>query len=118
MIGGDNADNQIYAGNAGSSLWGGNGGSDILTGCEGYDEFFYAIGSGNDVIRNAGSNDIVNLLEVSLDQISGVDVNTSEANLQFIDGGSLKVEGNSGIGYKLGDAVYTVNQNTGQWSQK
>ena len=118
LIGADNADNQIYAGNAGSSLWGGNGGSDVLTGGDGYDEFFYAIGSGNDVVKNAGSDDIVNLLEVSLEQISGVDVQANEVTLNFTDGGSLKVEGNSGTGYKLGDAVYTVDQNTGQWSQK
>lgn len=118
LIGADNADNQIYAGNAGSSLWGGNGGSDVLTGGDGYDEFFYAIGSGNDVVKNAGSDDIVNLLEVSLEQISGVDVQANEVTLNFTDGGSLKVEGNSGTGYKLGDVVYTVDQNTGQWSQK
>ena len=118
LIGADNADNQIYAGNAGSSLWGGNGGSDVLTGGDGYDEFFYAIGSGNDVVKNAGSDDIVNLLEVSLEQISGVDVQANEVTLNFTDGGSLKVEGNAGTGYKLGDVVYTVDQNTGQWSQK
>ena len=118
MIGGDNADNQITAGEGASSLWGGNGGNDVMIGGEGYTEFFYAIGSGNDVVQNSSSSDVVNLLGVSLEQITNVDVNISEVSLNFVDGGSLKIEGNTGIGYKLGDTVYTVNQSTQEWSTK
>ena len=69
MIGGDYSNNQMYAGSGGSSLWGGNGGSDNLIGGDGYDEFFYAMGSGNDVIQNADSNDMINLLGISLSQL-------------------------------------------------
>ena len=118
IIGADNADNQIYGGEGAASLWGGNGGNDVLVGGEGNDEFFYAIGSGNDVVQNSGSNDVVNLLGVSLEQITNVDVNIGQVNINFVDGGSLKIEGNSGVGYKLGDQVYTVNQSTGEWSNK
>ena len=60
MIGGNNSDNQIYAGDGGSSMWGGVGGNDTLTGAEGYDEIFYVTGSGNDVITN-GRNENVTL---------------------------------------------------------
>ena len=118
MIGGDNANNQMYAGSGGSSLWGGNGGNDTLTGGDGYDEFFYAIGSGNDVIKNSNSTDIINLLGVSLEQITSVDVTVSEVNVNFVDGGNLKVEGNTSVGYKLGNTVYAVNQSTGEWFTK
>ena len=118
MIGGDNSNNQMYAGEGAASLWGGNGGDDVLVGGEGYTEFVYAVGSGNDVVQNSTSNDMVNLLGVSLEQITNVDVNIGEVNINFADGGSLKVEGNTGVGYKLGDAVYTVNQSTGEWSTK
>ena len=118
MIGADNADNQIYAGNGGSSVWGGNGGNDVLTGGDGYDEFFYAIGSGNDVIQNSSSNDIINLLGVTLEDISGVNVNIGQVNLNFVDGGNLTIEGNTGVGYKLGDEIYTVDQSTNEWSIK
>ena len=118
MIGADNANNQMYANNVGSSLWGGNGGNDTLTGGNGYDEFFYFIGSGNDVINNSNSNDIVNLFDISLEQITSVDVTVSEVNINFVDGGNLKVKGNTGVGYKLENTVYAVNQSTGEWFNK
>ena len=118
LIGADNANNEIIAGEGNSSLWGGNGGDDKLVGGEGNDEFFYAVGSGNDVVQNATSNDIINLLGVSLEQITNVDVNIGQVNLNFVDGGNLTIEGNSGAGFKLGDKVYTVNQSTQEWSVK
>ena len=118
MIGGENADNQIIAGNGGSSLWGGVGGNDTLTGGSSYNEFFYTAGGGNDVVQNANSNDVINLLGISLEQISNVDVNIGQVNINFVDGGNLTVEGNSGAGFKLGEEVYTVNQSTKEWSTK
>ena len=118
MIGGDHSNNQIYAGSGGSSLWGGNGGADILFGGDGYDEFFFAMGSGVDVIQNAGSNDVINLLGISLEQIADVHVDMEQVNLSFIDGGNLQVKGNTGAGFKLGAEVYTVNQQTGEWTTK
>ena len=118
MIGAENSDNQLIAGNAGSSLWGGEGGNDVLTGGDGADEFVYKPGSGSDVIQNANGADVVNLDGVSLDQITDVSINVGEVNAKFADGGSLKIEGDSNVGYKLGDAVYQVNQETGEWSAK
>ena len=118
MIGGDNADNQIFAGNAGSSLWGGAGGADTLTGGDGYDEFFYAMGSGADIIQNAGTNDLVNLSSISLTQISGVEVNIGQVNIDFVDGGNLQVQGGSSVAYQIAEGTFQVNQSTGQWSNK
>ena len=118
MVGADDADNQILAGSGGSSLWGGNGGADTLVGGDGYDEFIYQAGSGADVVQNATSNDIINLVGISLEQISNIDVNIGQVNINFNDGGNLTVEGNTGAGFKLGEGVYTVNQNTGEWSSK
>ncbi len=118
IIGGNDSSNQIYAGSGGSSLWGGAGGADTLIGGEGYDEFFYAIGSGVDVIQNAEYNDLINLLGVTLEQISGVDVKESAVSLSFIDGGNLRVEGNSGVGYKVGNEIYACNQSTKTWYVK
>ena len=118
MIGADNANNQIYAGNAGSSLWGGNGGTDTLTGGNGYDEFFYAVGGGDDVIQNANDNDLINLASVNLSQIAGVDVNIGEVTINFVDGGNLRVQGDSSVGYQIAEGTFQVNQSTGQWSDK
>lgn len=116
MIGGDNADNNIIAGNGGSSLWGGNGGADTLVGGDGYDEFFYAIGSGNDNVQNASSSDMINLLGVSLNQITAYSYDETSVSLAFADGGSLRVENNSMIGYKVEDTTYTFNHATGEWT--
>ena len=118
FIGGDHNNNQIYAGNGGSSLWGGNGGADTLTGGNGYDEFFFAIGSGGDVVQNASSNDIVNLLGISLYQISDVYVSTEQVHINFTSGEFLQVKGNTGVGYRLQEKTYVCNQSTGQWSIK
>ena len=118
MIGGDNSNNQIFAGNGGSSLWGGNGGADTLVGGDGYDEFFFAIGSGGDVIQNAGSNDVVNLLGVSLEQIAGVYVSSEQIHIDFTSGEFLQVKGTTNVGYRLQGATYVCNQSTGEWSTK
>ncbi|MBR5914618.1 MAG: hypothetical protein IKZ58_09725 [Selenomonadaceae bacterium] len=118
MIGADNADNQIYAGDSGASLWGGIGGNDILTGGSGYNEFFYMVGGGNDVVQSSNSDDLVNLAGVSLSQISGVEVNIGQVNINFIDGGNLKVNGNSGVRYQIMEGTFSVNQYTKQWSNR
>ncbi len=118
FIGGDHVDNQIYAGNGGSSLWGGNGGADTLTGGEGYDEFFFAMGSGVDVIQNAGDNDVVNLLGVSLSQISSFSYDSSSVNLQFNDGGNLRVESTSSVGYRVENQTFFFNRATNEWANK
>ena len=118
LIGADHQNNQIFAGNGGSSLWGANGGADTLIGGDGYDEFFFAQGSGGDVIQNAGSNDIVVLLGVTLDQIADVSVSMEQVHISFTNGEFLQVKGNSGVGYRLQDQTYVCNQSTGQWSTK
>ncbi len=118
LIGADNQNNQIFAGNGGSSLWGGNGGADTLTGGDGYDEFFFAIGSGGDVIQNASSNDLINLLGVRSDQISEVFVSTEQVHINFTSGEFLQVKGNNGIGYRLENQTYVCNQSTCEWSTK
>ena len=118
IIGANNSSNKIIAGSGGSSLWGGSGGNDTLIGGAGYDEFCYSLGSGSDVIQNAASNDIVNLSGLSLENIINLDVNESAVSASFSDGGNLRIEGNTGVGYKLGGAVYTVNQTTKEWFVK
>lgn len=118
MIGGDNSNNQMYAGSGGSSVWGGNGGNDSLVGGEGYDEFFYAVGSGNDVITGVGDNDIVNLLGVNLSQITYAEVSYSDISIGFTDGGKLKLEGQAATGFRLEGVTYAANRSTGAWYTK
>ena len=118
MIGGDNSDNQVIAGDGGSSMWGGIGGNDTLNGGAGYDEFFYVQGSGNDVVQGAGDNDVVNLLGVNLSQIVDAAVDESGVEATFRDGGKLRVEGNSNVGFKLEGTTFVANRSDGSWSTK
>ena len=114
VIGADNADNVIYAGSGGSNMWGGSGGKDTLIGNAGYDLFNYRVGSGD-----AGDNDLVNLNNVSMSQIVSAKVDYSEISATFADGGSLKITGNSKVGFLVDGVTYYVsNRSTGAWSTK
>ena len=118
---GNDYDNVIIASKGDSSMWGGNSSSnDTLIGGEGSDNFFYTYGNGNDSINNAADNDTVNLFDVNLEQISNVEANMSAIKINFTDGGSLTVNGDtSGLRYRLGNGdIYTVNQNTREWTKK
>ncbi|MBR5914785.1 MAG: hypothetical protein IKZ58_10580 [Selenomonadaceae bacterium] len=118
LIGGENVDDKIYAGSGGSSLWGGNNGNDTLVGGDGYDEFVYKSGNGSDVIQNAGDNDVVNLSSINLSQISGVEINIGQVNVDFVDGGKLQIQGGSGVAYRIAEGTFVVNQFTKEWSAK
>ena len=118
MIGAENSDNQIYAGSGGSSMWGGMGGTDIMTGGDGYDEFFYAIGGGSDVIQNSADNDVVNLLGISLSQITSASVTQSEISIGFNDGGNLKLQGQADTGFMLEGMTFAADRSTGGWRVK
>ena len=118
------ADNDYYEltdGEGSRSLWGGVDGDDTLIGSDGYDEFFYLKGNGNDVINNAGDNDLINLLDINL---ADIDLNSfpnaigdNSIELKFNDGGSIKVNGISQVGFKLADAGTFCVKNR-QWSMK
>ena len=100
------------AGDGDASLWGGNGGNDTMTGGDGRNEFYYTIGNGNDVIKGAEYKDLVNLLGVSLNQITGYSSDSNSTTLQFSDGGSLRVEGSSTIDYLIGGQKYWYSRST------
>ena len=119
VIGADNADNVIYAGSGGSNMWGGFGGKDTLIGGAGYDVFNYKAGSGDDLVQDAGDNDLVNLNDVSMSQIVSAKVDYSEISVTFTEGGSLKITGNSKVGFLVDGVTYYVsNRSTGDWSTK
>ena len=96
----------------------GTGGNDTLTGGAGFDEFFYATGSGNDVIENVDDNDVVNLLGVSLSQITYASVEDSQISADFADGGRLSVKTNSSVGFKLEGVTYAYNHSDKNWFVK
>ncbi|MBQ7199695.1 MAG: hypothetical protein IJS29_10575 [Selenomonadaceae bacterium] len=95
--------------------------NDTLVGGTGADMFWYGLGEGNDFITAVDGNDVVNLYDISLKDISNIDVTSSSIKINTNDGHSLTVQSNnSGIGFMVADdlSVWTVNQNSREWSTK
>ena len=102
-------------------MWGGSSadGNDTLIGGAGREVFFYLKGNGKDIISGATSDDVVNLYEMTLEDIGGVEVNNSAVSINFKDGGSLTINGDtSGLTYRIGGENYIVNQSTRNWTKK
>ena len=118
IVGGENMNDAIYAGNGGSSLWGGEGGNDTLIGGDGADEFVYKLGGANDVIQNAGDNDVVNLAGIEISNIRSAQVTSDLISATFSDGGSIRIEGSSNVGVKLGGWTFAADRSTGGWTTK
>ncbi len=54
-----------------------------------------------------------------MNQISGIDITNAAVKINFTDGGSLTVNGDtSGLTYKVGGENYIVNQSTRNWTKK
>ena len=116
IVGSDNISNQIFADAAGSSLYGGRGNSnDDLYGNLGIDEYIYSYGNGNDNIFQAGSEDTINLLNISLEQIAGAEITDNGVNLKFNDGGSLNISGQAG-NFKLGGQTFHADYQNKSWN--
>ena len=109
---GNDMDNVITASSGNSSLWGGFNGDDTLIGNDGADTFYYLQGNGNDVISNAESNDIINLMNINLDDFD-IDTTVAESSvlsMRFSNGETLNIiNSSSEVNIKLADGTtYTA----------
>lgn len=71
FLGGNAQANYIFAGNGGDTLWGATN-NDVLTGGLGADNFLYGVNEGVDFITNSDWLDTVNLYNMTLNNIGGV----------------------------------------------
>lgn len=122
IIGANDGANVLTAGDGGSSLWGGSGsygsGSyDTLTGGAGIDTFFWGKNDGSDVIANASSNDLINLYDVSLDNIISAKTEGNEIYVRFDTGCDLLIESSENLSatFKLADGNFKFNHSSGEW---
>ena len=105
----------IFAGSGKSTLWGGKG-DDYLEGGTAGDTFIYALGDGNDVIRNAGEGDLIFLSDISLEKILSTNISEESVAFNLSDGGSINVTG-AGELYQLADGSrYSANRETFEWN--
>ena len=110
--------NSIVGGHGYCSLWGGgnSGDSDTLIGGEGSDTFFIGKNQGNDYISGASSNDTINLMDISLGDISSFSYEKG-VSLTFKNGGSLSVvDSSSSPVFNLAYGGAWTYSGGGRWS--
>ncbi|MBR0103766.1 MAG: hypothetical protein IJQ01_09755 [Selenomonadaceae bacterium] len=119
-LAGDAKSNTIFGGLGNASLWGGSGSAnDLLVGGSALNSFYYEQGNGADTIDNAGDGDIVNLFDTSLENITSAAINSTGVALQFNNGGSLTINSNADVNYRLADgSIYTADHANHTWTKK
>jgi hypothetical protein len=125
---GNGYDDVIIAGSENSSMWGSDkGGNDSLVGGAGTDMFWYGRNNGNDTLSAVGENDVVNLYDLTVDDVDNfADWNITSNSVSFnvkdsLGGGSLTIlSNNTGFGIKFAgnSNTYTLNQSTKEYTTK
>ncbi len=114
-----NAGDNIIHGEAGNDILYGAGGADVLDGGEGSDSFVYALGEGNQTIRDTGATTDTDRLRVVNATASDIQIFISAANandviLRFSDGGRVLLEG-----FLNGDNIEAIELDDGTlWSRE
>ena len=102
VLEGDEQDNWIYANDYGCSLWGGTGGDDWLRGGSGDDTFRAGQGEGNTYIGYCNENDLVELWNINLNELSLSDWT------EDVDGIVLTLNDSSAISIQRGSTASTT----------
>ena len=103
---GNDLDNEIYSG----------AGNDTLTGGSGADTFYWGNGDGYDIITDAESADTINLYNVSLSDISYINVSDNKLDLRLNDGSHLDAYYGTQATFQLADGSRYKYQNG--WQQQ
>ena len=114
ILAGNELNNSIVGGTSANSLWGGySSESDTLVGGAGQNSFFYCMGNGRDKIQNAHDGDVISLEDITLNQIISTNISADAVSINFIDGGSLQINGSADVTYQLADgSKYSANRTT------
>ena len=121
IIAGNTESNSIVGGSGSSSLWGGAGNTaDTLQGGSGYTMFWYGSSEGNDIITNAKEGDVVNLYNISLEQIADVQITNENISVTMSDGNNLTVNNSSTVTttFQLSNGEkYNYNRSSETWNR-
>lgn len=118
-LAGNASSNLLIGGSGSQSLWGGIGGDDTIQGGSGRDMFWYGKGNGSDIVINTGTDDVVNLYDISLGDIAYANVSSGEISMGFKGGGSIAVKtgSSSAPSFVLGgdNSRWRYDYGTGNW---
>ena len=113
-------DDILLAGAGNASLWGGIGGNDTMTGGSGYDEFYFGMGEGHDIITASDTGDKVMLYNVPLEKIASAGMEGSDMVIRLTDGSSLTLQdygANGASTFRLADGTWSYDRTSGSWRQ-
>ena len=99
-------------------MYGGDGAYDTLIGGEGEDCFMFGYNSGFDTIYGAYSNDFINLMDVTLDNITELSVTAGFTKINLASGAELVVDGNNGAGYLIQGKMYDADLTTNSFVER
>ena len=119
-LAGNDVNNLIVGGVGKNSIWGGEFATDdTLVGGSGQNTFFFQYANGHDVIQGAHDGDVVELVALTLDNISSTAITGNGLSIDLKDGSQLSVEGSANVEYRLSDGTkFTADHSAGEWRQK
>ena len=120
LIAGSSESQTIKGGRGNNSLWGGAGGNDILTGGGSYNEFYFGMGEGNDIITQSNDTDKVMLYNVKVSDLDAAGMKDGNMVIALKDGSSLTIQNYDRQGattFQLADGTYSYDKSTGTWNE-
>ena len=121
ILAGNNKDNQIFGGSGINDMWGGGGKTnDFLFGGTGKNTFWYGKGEGIDLVENTKTGDTINLYNITLGDISNVEITDSSISAVIGDSEGIAVNTSDNISptFKLADGEsYNYNRSSAEWQK-
>lgn len=124
FLAGNGKPTKIFDGSGNSTLWGGSGSvNDTIIAGPGAETFLFGKYDGSDKILGANSNDVVNLYNVTLDDVmaNGVSVESKNITLKLYSGAVLSIEDkgdNLTPTFELSDgSAYQYDRSTHKFNQ-
>ena len=121
VLAGNNKDNQIFGGSGTNNMWGGSyKTNDYLFGGSGQNTFWYGKGEGVDLVENTKKGDTINLYNITLGDISNVEITNSSISIVVGDNEGIAVSGSDEVSptFKLANGEsYNYNRSSAEWQQ-
>ena len=121
ILAGNNKDNQIFGGAGLNDMWGGGAKTnDLLFGGTGRNTFWYGKGEGIDLVENAKQGDTINLYNITLGDISNIEITDNSISLVIGDSEGIGVSGSDNVSpnFKLADGeTYNYNRSSAEWQK-